>query len=188
MLTNQLGIFNRVISKNSSALFKQSGNKIFQRLNSTKVNESFSWQEYFKLKKQKNFINFGASSITGLGGVLITLGAIANIEFDEKPMFGFDPVIVLSTTVILGGGIGYLFGPTFGSSLFKLSNRRILHQFNKRDQQFLARIKDKRVDPSSQSFSNPVPDYYGEKIYSLNDYKQWLRDCNAFRRKAKEFL
>ncbi|KAK6201143.1 mitochondrial import protein Pam17 [Scheffersomyces amazonensis] len=186
MLTNNIGIFSRVITKRSSNYLRSN---IIHRFNSSSASKpQLSWQEYFKLKKQRNTINLGASVLTGLGGAAITLVSISNIEFDEKPIFGFDPVIVLSSFVILGGGVGYLVGPAIGSSLFKLSNKKALQQFTFRDQQFLSKIKVKRVDPSSQSFSNPVPDYYGEKIYSLKDYKQWLRDCNAFRRKSKEFL
>ena len=30
-----------------------------------------------------------------------------------------------------------------------------------------------RVDPSRQSVSNPVPDYYCEKVGNLKQYRQW---------------
>lgn len=57
-----------------------------------------------------------------------------------------------------------------------------------REREFLQHIKKNRVDPSFQSFSNPVPDYYGEKIGSIQQYKQWLKDQRAYNRKSKNFL
>lgn len=159
------------------------------RFTSSTTKPNINWVEFFKLKKQNNRINTTASVFTGLGGAFITLSYLGNIEIDvEKPIMGLDPFMVLGGAVILGGGFGYVLGPFLGTSVFNFRNRAILNQFKLKDGVFLQRIKRNRVDPSSQSFSNPVPDYYGERIYSLNDYKQWLRDCNAFRRKAKEFL
>jgi len=53
-----------------------------------------------------------------------------------------------------------------------------------KDREFHQRIKRRRVDPSSQSATNPVPDFYGEKIGTLHQYRQWLRDQARYRRKA----
>lgn len=167
-------------------LFGQIGTKV--RFNSTK-SESLNWVEYFNLKKQNNRINMVSSVFTGIIGGTLTLGYLGNIEIDvEKPIMGFDPFMVMGGAVILGGGFGYLLGPFLGTSVFNLLNRSKLNQFNIKHKVFLQKIQIKRVDPSTQSFSNPVPDYYGERIYSLKDYRQWLRDCNGFRRKSKEFL
>ena len=57
-----------------------------------------------------------------------------------------------------------------------------------KEKEFFNRIKRYRVDPSSQSFSNPVPDYYGEKIGSVGDYRQWLKDQRAYNRKRQSFV
>lgn len=161
--------------------------KYSTRFNSTAP--QMNWVDFFKLRKQNKTINVITSSLTGFGGAFITLTYLGNVEIDvEKPIMGLDPFMVMGGVVILGGVAGYLVGPFFGTNLFNLKNRSVLSQFRNRDSLFLQRIKRYRVDPSSQSFSNPVPDYYGERIYSLENYKQWLRDCNAFRRKAKEFL
>ncbi|CAK9437971.1 uncharacterized protein LODBEIA_P23490 [Lodderomyces beijingensis] len=149
----------------------------------------FSWADYFQLKKQNNRINFVSGIFTGIGGSLLTLGYLGNIEIDvEKPIMGFDPIMVMGGAVILGGFAGYLVGPFIGQFVFQVMNKSRLRQYDAKNSFFLSRLKNKRPDPSSQSFSNPIPDYYGERIYSLKDYRQWLRDCNAFRRKAKEFL
>jgi import inner membrane translocase subunit TIM23 len=91
-----------------------------------------------------------------------------------------------------------------------------------RDREFHQRIVKNRVDPTAQSATNPVPDFYGtcfsktrthapssyhlyqhhdfissantdstgldstgEKIGSLHQYRQWLRDQSRYKKKAK---
>jgi import inner membrane translocase subunit TIM23 len=36
--------------------------------------------------------------------------------------------------------------------------------------------------------ANPVPDYYGEKISSVKDYRQWLKDQRAFNKKRTTYV
>lgn len=176
-------LITRVIGVNKNLI--RSGRGL--RFNST-VPE-FTWKDYFKYKKQSNRINVASSVVTAATGGLITLNTLGNIEIDlEKQIMGFDPLIVMGGVVTVGAGFGYLLGPFIGRPLFNMINKNAMNQFKQKEQIFLQRIKNNRVDPTSQSFSNPVPDYYGERIYSLNDYKQWLRDCNAYRRKVQEFI
>jgi len=52
---------------------------------------------------------------------------------------------------------------------------------------FYARIRKHRVDPSTSSMQNPLPDYYGEKITSVQGYRMWLKDQRAFNRKRQGF-
>ncbi len=54
-----------------------------------------------------------------------------------------------------------------------------------KEREFYQRIKRYRSDPAGQSMNNPVPDYYGEKITSVKDYRRWLKDQRAFRRKRE---
>ena len=54
---------------------------------------------------------------------------------------------------------------------------------------FYARIKQYRADPASSSPQNPLPDYYGEKIASVKDYRRWLKDQRAFNlKKSKNMI
>ena len=150
---------------------------------------TLNWVEYLKMKKQLHRINTGVSILTGFTGAFATLTYLGNVEIDvEKTIFGFDPMMVMAAAVLLGGGVGYLLGGFIGRPVFNMINRTKIQQFKVKDRQFLERIKANRADPLRSLVANPVPDYYGEKIYTLNDYKQWLRDCNAFKRKATEFL
>ena len=131
----------------------------------------------------------GSSLFTGLLGCNISWAYLSTMEIDPTQLvFGFDPLTVISAGIMASGALGYLLGPILGSQMFKISHQKQLEHFNNKNKEFLKHIINNRVDASSQSFSNPVPDYYGEKIGSLKEYKQWLRDCHAYAKKSKEFL
>lgn len=126
---------------------------------------------------------------TTLVGLGIGGGIAAQFETDASmQVFGFDPVVVFIATTVVSGGLGYLIGPSFGLLVFKQRNKALYDVYQKKNSLFLKRIIKNRADPAKQSFANPVPDFYGEKITSLKEYKQWLRDCNAYRRKTLDFL
>lgn len=176
-----LGIYGRLALRSPA--------KTSVRFNSSGSAQGMNWVDFFKLRKENKRINVAASVLTSLIGAFATLQYLGNVEIDvEKPIWGIDPFMVLGGVVVLGGVAGYLVGPSIGVRVFNMKNSKKLPEFMVKEQHFLQRVQKNRVDPSSQSFSNPVPDYYGEKIYSLDNYKQWLRDCNAFRRKTQEFL
>jgi len=81
-----------------------------------------------------------------------------------------------------------LLGPFFGNFLFNLYYKRLRGQIAMKEREFFARIKKFRVDPTSSSMQNPVPDYYGEKIGSVADYRRWLKDQRAFNLKRGKML
>ncbi|KAH3676379.1 hypothetical protein WICMUC_002010 [Wickerhamomyces mucosus] len=151
--------------------------------------QQLNWVEFFKLRKQQRNINIGSSIATALIGSSISWSYISQIEIDPTQLiFGFDPFMIYFAGFITTSGVGYLFGPLLGNLIFNLTKSKNLNSFKQKQKLFLEKVKQNRVDPSSQSFNNPVPDYYGEKIQSLKDYKQWLRDNYAYKRKSQEFL
>jgi len=102
--------------------------------------------------------------------------------------FPLDPFITLGIITFLCGGAGWLVGPIVGTSMFNWRNRGVRDQMDQKEREFYRRIKKFRVDPSASSAANPVPDYYGEKIGSVADYRQWLKDQRAFNRKRSHFV
>ncbi len=56
------------------------------------------------------------------------------------------------------------------------------------DKEFHKHIVKNRADPTANSVRNPVPDYYGEKIKSVSEYRKWLRKQREYRRKATFFV
>jgi import inner membrane translocase subunit TIM23 len=62
-------------------------------------------------------------------------------------------------------GLGWLSGPTVGGALWRLTHRGVISGMEAKDRIFHDHIVRNRVDPSRQSVSNPVPDYYGAVIW-----------------------
>ncbi|CEP64461.1 Pam17p LALA0_S11e04698g [Lachancea lanzarotensis] len=155
----------------------------------TNSKDVFTWTDFFQLRKHERRINLGSSVVTALLTSNASWAYLSTMEIDPmQTIMGFDPLVVVSAGLLASGAFGYLLGPIFGTTIFKMRQKSNLADYNKKTKEFLKHVIENRVDSSSQSFSNPVPDYYGEKIGSVGEYRQWLRDCHAFRRKAREFL
>lgn len=67
----------------------------------------------------------------------------------------------LNLPFLNGTGAGYLVGPAIGQAAWRLTHRRTMALIEARDREFHNRIVKNRVDPTAQSATNPVPDFYG---------------------------
>lgn len=65
------------------------------------------------------------------------------------------------TEKYINAGLGYLFGPILGSQCWRMTHRRTMKLIEAKDKQFHQHIVKNRVDPTAQSATNPVPDFYG---------------------------
>ena len=158
--------------------------------NTSKSTDQLNWNEFLALRIKRRRVNVISSGITAILGVGAGWAFISNIEIDPTQMiFGFDPLAVYSIGLVICGILGSLVGPSFGDVVFKrFIIPKKLMQFNAKNSQFLKHIVKNRPDPSKQSYANPVTDYYGEKIGSLKDYRRWLRDGRAYRKRSEKFL
>lgn len=64
-------------------------------------------------------------------------------------------------------GAGVLIGPTIGAACWRITHRKAMEMIEAREREFYRRIQKYRVDPTAQSATNPVPDFYGEQHLSL---------------------
>lgn len=150
---------------------------------------ALGWNEFFKLRGQKRKINLVSSVATGFVGLVGGAGYFGEKEIDPSQLIlGLDPLLVFGAATAGCGAAGWLAGPVLGSSVWRIMLRNRLPEMTARENEFFGHIRRHRVDPSFQSFSNPVPDYYGEKIKSLSGYRRWLKDQRAFRHKAKTYI
>ncbi|KZT69838.1 mitochondrial import protein Pam17 [Daedalea quercina L-15889] len=147
--------------------------------------ESLPWADYLAIRKRKRRWETAMTipfTIAGFAGGVMYFG---NLDMDPtKPIFNLDPMIVYGFSTLACAGFGYLIGPIVGSSIWRMSHRRTMKLIEARDREFHQHIVRNRVDPAAQSATNPVPDFYGEKIGSLHDYRQWLRDQSRYKKKA----
>jgi len=97
-----------------------------------------------------------------------------------------DPMFTMGLTTTLLGMVGWMVGPVFGTAVFNYRNRSARAEMDTKEKEFYQRIKRYRVDPSGSSVRNPVPDYYGEKIGSVQGYRRWLKDQKAFNKKKSK--
>lgn len=182
----------RQMLRSQTRFFKSVTPLLNSSTTSSTVSESpklLTWEEFLKLRKQERRINFGSSIFSSFIGSITSWGYISQVEIDPTQMiFGMDPFVVMMGGMAAGTLLGFLLGPLLGGGIFNIKNRRILNEYYEKQKTFLKHIIKNRADPSRNSFQNPVPDYYGEKIGSLKEYRTWLRDCNAYKKKAQEFL
>ncbi|PCH37695.1 mitochondrial import protein Pam17 [Wolfiporia cocos MD-104 SS10] len=147
--------------------------------------ETLPWSEYLAIRKKKRRWETAMTIpmiVLGFGG---GVAYFANLDVDPtKPVFNMDPMVVYGFATLGCAGLGYLFGPVAGSSIWRMTHRRTMRLIEARDREFHQHIVKNRVDPTAQSATNPVPDFYGEKIGSLHDYRQWLRDQSKYKKKA----
>lgn len=155
------------------------------RLNSS----SLTWNEFFAMRSRRRRLGQICSVGTTFAGVGIAWTYFANIEIDmTEKLFGVDAIFVYGACIVFAGVLGYLAGPGVGNFMFRQSLGKRAADFAVKDTTFLQHIKRNRPDPAKQSYTNPITDYYGEKIDSLSGYRRWLRDAHIYKLKSEKYL
>jgi import inner membrane translocase subunit TIM23 len=86
-----------------------------------------------------------------------------------------DPAIAYTLGAMGVGIAGIAVGIFAGGGLWSVVRGSAQTAMKQRERDFFSRIKANRAVPSSQAVSNAAPDFYGEKIKSVKDYRKWLR-------------
>jgi import inner membrane translocase subunit TIM23 len=123
------------------------------------------------------------TSVTFCGLTAISLTESSEVQEQITKLIPADPFITLGIVTIGGFLLGWLIGPVFGNGIWRLFHRSRLPEFTIKEREFFARVKAHRVNPAGASANNPVPDFYGEKVGSVQGYRRWLKDQRAFNRK-----
>jgi len=156
---------------------------------STQPHDRLDWNTFFKLRKNRRRLQLGSSVGTSLASMVGGAQVIARSDMDAiVGQIPLDPFITLGLITFGCGGVGWLLGPIVGTGIFNMANGKHRTEMAAREKEFYSRIKKYRVDPSASSMANPVPDYYGERISSVQGYRQWLKDQRAFNKKRQTFV
>ncbi|EYE93732.1 presequence translocated-associated motor subunit PAM17 [Aspergillus ruber CBS 135680] len=164
------------------------------RANSTSApptNEAkLDWNSFFKLRATRRRYSVASSAMTSVVTTVFGVQYLStqDIESLGAQVMGLDPIVVLGMSTMACGAVGWLLGPFVGNGFWSLVNRKYTAAFARKEKEFFDRIRRFRVDPSSNSIANPVPDYYGEKIGSVQGYRSWLKDQRAYNRKRRSFI
>jgi len=142
-----------------------------------------NWPQYLEIRSAKRKWETATTIPSTLLGFGTGVAYFGQLEGNSLIM-GVEPLYIYSAAALGCCALGYLIGPMIGSTFWRLTHRRAMTLIEARDREFHQHIVRNRVDPAAQTATNPVPDFYGEKIGSLHQYRQWLRDQSRYRRKA----
>ncbi|CAG7930485.1 unnamed protein product [Penicillium olsonii] len=148
------------------------------------------WNSFFKLRASRRRYSLASSIVTSFASTAVGAQIISGQDLEALggAVMGLDPFVVLGLATAACGAAGWLVGPVLGNGVWGLVYRKYKPSVNTKEKEFFDRIRRFRVDPSTNSISNPVPDYYGEKIGSVQGYRQWLKDQRAYNRKRRNFI
>ncbi|KAJ5648733.1 Presequence translocated-associated motor subunit pam17 [Penicillium lividum] len=164
------------------------------RMNSTsspsKDEVKLDWNSFFKLRASRRRYSLASSIATSLVSTTAGVQILSSQDLESlgAQVMGLDPFVVMGMATAACGAVGWLLGPIVGNGLWGLVYRRFAPSVATKEKEFFDRIRRFRVDPSTNSIANPVPDYYGEKIGSVQGYRQWLKDQRAYNRKRRNFI
>ncbi|KAI5358792.1 Putative mitochondrial import protein Pam17 [Septoria linicola] len=186
----------RQITAQRPSLTSQIPRATFARSASTSASQQeapdhvLTWNRFFDLRRKRRWINLGCSVVTAVATVGVAAPMLAQYDFDSwgAQISGLDPIIVLGISTFAIAAGGWLIGPTLGNLGFGMwaSRRGWKVGIAEKEKSFYARVKRYRADASASSPQNPIPDYYGEKIGSVQSYRRWLKDQKAFNLKKNK--
>ncbi|CED84075.1 Mitochondrial import protein Pam17 [Phaffia rhodozyma] len=152
------------------------------------ASDTLNWEQYLQKRRSKKWLETLCALPTTFTGMTIGVSYFANTELDPTASIaGFEPVYVYMAATFASAFGGFLLGTPLGGFIWRVYNRRYASAIERMDRKFFDHIAKHRADPTIQSVNaaaHPIPDYYGEKIYSLSGYRKWLRAQAKYKRKA----
>eukprot|EP00048_Salpingoeca_helianthica_P017193 m.235997 g.235997 ORF g.235997 m.235997 type:complete len:219 (+) comp20387_c0_seq1:96-752(+) len=145
----------------------------------TNLLKTLPFNTYMQAKKRvRNIAYITAIPFLPLGviGTSIAMAELypdlLNPQNQDVPTFwGIDPMFVMSAAVFVSALASYMVGVTAVRSVWRLFNSQTAAAMKAREEDFLRRVAKHRTVGNRQS-----DDYYGDKVKSIADYRQWLRD------------
>ncbi|KAF8077644.1 mitochondrial import protein Pam17 [Lyophyllum atratum] len=139
----------------------------------TEEAKTLTWPEYLAIRGGKRKWQTAITIPCALLGFFGGAAYFGGLETDPtKPIMGIDPFFFYGICTVGCVGVGALIGPSIGAALWRARHRNQVALVDAMDREFYRRIAKNRVDADLQSPTHPVPDYYGEKIGSLHQYRQ----------------
>ncbi|KAJ2820393.1 TIM23 complex component, partial [Coemansia erecta] len=138
----------------------------------TKQLPDLDWDEFFRLRKQRRLWERLGALPCALLGLTGGAGVFATLPVDPQQMFmGMDPILLFGGCSLFCGALGFVIGPSVGRKWYRIASKDTAMMMDKKEAEFFKHVKANRSDPSLSSASNPLPDFYGEKINSLHAYR-----------------
>ncbi|KAI6656449.1 Presequence translocated-associated motor subunit PAM17, mitochondrial-like [Oopsacas minuta] len=153
---------------------------------------ALTFKEYRSIRRRMKWRDLGMGM---LGGIVSMYGFIEMFiryqpdlftmsQEEVKPILGIDPLIILGMGGISSLLIGYLAMNHGTSAIWHLTHPEISKELSQRDKDLMQRIAAYRFKGTTQQ--SWEDDYHGEKIYTLSDYRQWIRKQQQKRKAEKD--
>ncbi|KAK5801436.1 mitochondrial import protein Pam17-domain-containing protein [Linnemannia elongata] len=151
--------------------------------------KSMDWNSYFALRGTRRLYERVFMVPSTLLGLLGGGYYFAHQDFDPTiSIFGMDQVLLYGLGTVGVGLVGLAVGPVVGNVIFRAVHANARPLLDKMDREFFKRIALNRANPTGNPLGHPIPDFYGEKVKSVHDYRSWLRKQREYRRKAIYFV
>ncbi|KAF9550542.1 TIM23 complex component [Mortierella hygrophila] len=151
--------------------------------------KSMDWNSYFALRGTRRLYERVFMVPSTLLGLLGGGYYFAHRDFDPTmSIFGLDQVVVYGLGAVGVGLVGSSVGSIVGNMIFRAVHANARPLLDKMDREFFNRIVLNRANPTGNPLTHPIPDFYGEKIKSVHDYRTWLRKQREYHRKAMYFV
>lgn len=137
-----------------------------------------NWNDFFRFRKRFVWFKRSVGGVPALFGFFAAEGALLSLPvFDPtQPVFGIDPLVLVGIGTAVGSVASFATGSALVGTLWRLFNRQRAAQIDAMQRDFYHRITQHRANvPPNPTQLNFSFDYYGEKIGSVREYRQWLR-------------
>ncbi|KAF9922794.1 TIM23 complex component [Linnemannia zychae] len=150
--------------------------------------KSMDWNTYFALRGTRRLYEITFAALTVPIGSLGGAYYLAQQTFNPSiSICGMDQVVMCLIGGATSGFLGLAVGPVAGDVAFRLVYRDSQPLVDKMDKEFFNRIALNRAKPAGNLLA-PFPDYYGEGIASVHDYRAWLRKQREYNRSTMFFV
>lgn len=136
-----------------------------------------NWDEFFKARRRLQLIQ-RISGVPFIFAFWLAEGAILSLPlFDPtKTILDMDPMVVVGLGTMIGSIASYAIGSGLSVLTWRYFRPNISQQLDQKQKDFYRRISKYRANvPPNPTQMNFNFDFYGEKIRSISDYRNWLR-------------
>ncbi|KAJ1557553.1 TIM23 complex component [Nowakowskiella sp. JEL0078] len=154
--------------------------------NSVANENQVTWTDFFAARKSRRlWERAGGGILGGLGffGGCMYYYFVADVDpFAPRILGIFDQGTAYTIAPFLVAAVAGTAGISIGGIAWRAKQKNgILRLIDQREKEFYKRISENRPkEVRVAGFNNPMPDYYGEQITSVKEYRAWLKKQRKF--------
>ena len=141
------------------------------------MGEFTGWNDWFLFRKRISLFRRMHAMPCALLSLPINYVMMSSPWLDpSKPVLGIDPLLFIGVSLFGTATVGYLIGSSLPIGYLRFWKPHLYHEYNDRLRTFYYKVVKHRANvPADPSKFTQSVDFYGEKISSLSDFRQWLK-------------